>query len=108
MITANNPYEIDDTGVKYEDVIGGYNSEIRTAARIGPDTEEKIYVTIGVYNHDNQSLGSTNRELAAVDVDAYTPTGGNSTEDLYNQIEQAVVDYLEAFGANSGVTFTIN
>ncbi len=109
MITANNQFEIDGSGIKYEEVINSVTTEIRSVARVGQDNnEEKVYVVLSVVNGDGQNIGSAAVELAAFDVDAYTPSGGtNSTEDWFNQVEQAIQDYLEALPSNSGVTFTI-
>lgn len=108
MISADEFFEIDGTGRKYAPEIDSMTTEIRCSARIGPDTEEKVYTEVNVYNGTGNALGGTTLELAAADVDAYTPTGNNSTEDFYNQIEQAVKEYLEDLPANSAVTFTLN
>jgi hypothetical protein len=40
------------------------------------------------------------------DIDAYTGTGTGDTAKLIHAIEQAVIDYLEAISANSGITFS--
>ncbi len=39
-------------------------------------------------------------------LDAYTGTGSTDTEYIISAVEQAVIDYLEAITANSGITFT--
>ncbi len=40
-------------------------------------------------------------------ISAFSATGTEHVEKFYNQIEQAVVAYLEAITENSGITFTI-
>lgn len=44
--------------------------------------------------------------LTKAALDAYTGTGSSDTEYLVDAVEQAVIDYLEAITANSGITFT--
>ena len=44
--------------------------------------------------------------LTKTALDAYTGTGSSDTEYLIDAVEQAVIDYLEAITANSGITFT--
>ena len=44
--------------------------------------------------------------LTKTELDAYTGTGSTDTEYIISAVEQAVIDYLEAITANSGITFT--
>ena len=44
--------------------------------------------------------------LTKAALDAYTGTGTGDTETVIDAVEQAVIDYLEAIAANSGITFS--
>ncbi len=53
-------------------------------------------------------VDSFNISVTKSEVDAKTGTGTNPSDKLRNQIEQVVVDYLEAVTENSAVGFTIS
>jgi hypothetical protein len=103
MITADLRFSIDESGI----IIYAATNTISVSARLSPDGLTNVGVEINVINTDGAAIGSAFVSFASSSVDTYTPTGSDSTEDYFNQIEQKTVDYLDALTPNSAVTFSI-
>ena len=46
--------------------------------------------------------------ITKASVDAKTGTGANPSDELKNQIDQVIADYLDAITENSALTFTVS
>lgn len=55
---------------------------------------------------DTTRYGSHTLMYTKAQVDAETPTGTNSSDRLLYQIEELIIDYLDAITENSAVNFT--
>lgn len=71
------------------------------------DEIETVNVQIRVLLDDGQIQAHKDIEFTNTEIAAFTPSGTTDRDKFFNQVEQAVKGYLEAFGGNSGVTFTI-
>lgn len=105
MIQADNSFYL-VTGSKtlYEDTTYIYS------VPSVPYEEDVVYTNIYVLLDSDPNGGSValhEERFSFSDINAYSATGTEHVDKLYNQVEQAVVDYLEGITENSGVVFII-
>ena len=72
------------------------------------DDTDTVNVQIRVLLDDGQIQAHKDIEFTNAEIAAFTASGTTDRDKFFNQCEQAVVDYLEGFGGNAGVTFTIS
>lgn len=104
MITTSDSFAIDDSKTRFA------GASCYCLPRYLADTEMTI-VDVQVIDDsavvDSGILATFTLEFDNAALTAFTPTGANAIEEYYNLVEQAVDDYLENLGANSGATFSI-
>lgn len=101
MITTSDQYIIEDA----DKVL--YDSLNIICVPSILDEDDTVNVEVSVVTDSNRVRASILVSFTNAEIAAFTPTGTTDRDKFFNQIEQAVVDYLEGFGGNSGVTFTI-
>lgn len=72
------------------------------------DEDDTVNVEIRVLSDAGGVLASELLSFTNAEIAAFTASGTTDRDKFFNQCEQAVVDYLEGFGGNAGVTFTIS
>lgn len=105
MIQADNSFYL-VTGSKtlYEDTTYIYS------VPSVPYEEDVVYTNIYVLLDSDPNGGNValhEERFSFSDINAYSATGAEHVDKFYNQIEQAVVAYLEAITENSGIVFSI-
>lgn len=105
MIQADDSFYL-VTGSKtlYEDT-----TYIYSYAKIAYE-ESVVYTDIFILSGADPNLGYIALHEERIDfstISAFSETGTEQVDKFYNQLEQAVVAYLEAIAENSAITFTI-
>lgn len=75
------------------------------------DAESVVYTNIYVLLTSDPNEGHIavrEERFSFADLNGYAATGAEHIDKVYNQVEQAVVDYLEGIAGNTGITFTIS
>lgn len=102
MITANNPYIVEDGSEKTFSSSTKLNCEPTYFK-----ARETFSVTLQLINSSTElEEFRTVIDLTKTELDAETGSGTGETDNWYKALQEAIVTKLEAFAGNSGVTFT--
>lgn len=101
MITTSDAYVLEE-GLKVE-----YNGLDIISLPTVIDEEDTVRVEVLPTTDDGQVMGSLLLSFTNAEIAAFTATGTTDRDKFFNQVEQAVKDYLENISDNSGATFTI-
>lgn len=71
------------------------------------DEQDLVSVDVRVVTDSGAQVSGIIVSFTNAEIAAFTPSGTTDRDKFFNQVEQAVKGYLEAFGGNAGVTFTI-
>lgn len=71
------------------------------------DEDSIIRVDVQSLSGDGGQIGGILLEFSNTDLESFTGTGSTNRDKFFNQVEQAVKDYLENITENSTVVFTI-
>lgn len=102
MITADNPYIIEDGSEKT------FSSATKLSAEPYYLPLRSIFSVLCIATNSSTELEESRVyiDLTKAEVDAETGSGTGETDNWYKALQEAIVTKLEAFAGNSGVTFT--
>ncbi len=101
MITTANTYIVEDGSKSLYSAL-----DLQCVPTIHDD-QGVVSVEVRVISDAGNVSAFINPVFTNAEIAAFTPSGTTDRDKFFNQVEQAVVDYLEGFSGNSSVTFSI-